>query len=124
MNSMRHVVHRALPPHACRMSTPASCSIASTRRLPDSTSTDGNPSTDSVGRRAILTYGESAGFGGRGSRFANLDPRTSNLELTMADAALPDIHRPSQLWKKLPPERKLEAADAFWQDENASAEQR
>src|SRR3712207_7714806 len=38
-NSTRHVVHRALPPHACRMSTPASCSIAFTRRLPASTST-------------------------------------------------------------------------------------
>lgn len=39
----------------------------------------------------------------------------------MAD--LPDIPRPSQLWKKLSPERKLEAADAFWQDDNAAAEQ-
>ena len=39
----------------------------------------------------------------------------------MAD--VPDIPRPSQLWKKLSPERKLEAADAFWQDENAAAEQ-
>jgi hypothetical protein len=41
----------------------------------------------------------------------------------MSDPALPDIPRPSQLWKKLPQERKMEAADAFWQDENASAEQ-
>jgi hypothetical protein len=40
-----------------------------------------------------------------------------------AEAALPDIARPSQLWKTLSPERKMEAADAFWQDENASAEQ-
>jgi hypothetical protein len=39
----------------------------------------------------------------------------------MAD--VPDIPRPSQLWKRLSPERKLEAADAFWQDENAAAEQ-
>jgi hypothetical protein len=39
------------------------------------------------------------------------------------DAALPEIPRPSQLWKKLPLERKMEAADAFWLDDNASAEQ-
>jgi len=42
-------------------------------------------------------------------------------EFTMADA--PDIPRPSQLWKRLSSERKLLAADAFWQDENAAAEQ-
>jgi len=36
---------------------------------------------------------------------------------------LPDIPRPSQLWKRLSPERKLQAADAFWLDENAEAEQ-
>ena len=41
----------------------------------------------------------------------------------MADVEVPDIPRPSQLWKTLSPERKLEAADAFWQDENAAAEQ-
>src|SRR5262250_2440454 len=39
----------------------------------------------------------------------------------MAD--VPDIQRPSQLWKTLSPERRLQAADAFWQDENAAAEQ-
>jgi len=39
----------------------------------------------------------------------------------MAD--VPDIPRPSQLWKQLPPERKAQAADAFWRDENAMAEQ-
>jgi hypothetical protein len=39
----------------------------------------------------------------------------------MAD--VPDIPRPSQLWKRLSPEQKLEAADAFWLDENAAAEQ-
>jgi len=39
----------------------------------------------------------------------------------MAD--VPDIPRPSQLWKTLSPERKLQAADAFWQDDNAAAEQ-
>jgi hypothetical protein len=38
----------------------------------------------------------------------------------MAD--LPDIPRPSQLWKRLAPERKLQAAEAFWRDDNASAE--
>jgi hypothetical protein len=31
--------------------------------------------------------------------------------------------RPSQLWKQLSPERKLQAAEAFWRDENASVEQ-
>jgi hypothetical protein len=36
---------------------------------------------------------------------------------------VPEIPRPSQLWKRLPSERKLLAADAFWQDENAAAEQ-
>lgn len=39
----------------------------------------------------------------------------------MADA--PQIPRPSQLWKQLPPERRLQAADAFWRDENAAIEQ-
>jgi hypothetical protein len=36
---------------------------------------------------------------------------------------VPDIPRPSQLWKRLASERKLLAADAFWQDESAAAEQ-
>ena len=36
---------------------------------------------------------------------------------------VPAISRPSQLWKQLSPERKLQAADAFWRDENAAAEQ-
>jgi hypothetical protein len=36
---------------------------------------------------------------------------------------VPDIPRPSLLWKRLSPERKLLGADAFWQDENAAAEQ-
>ena len=36
---------------------------------------------------------------------------------------VPDLPRPSQLWKNLSPERKLEAAEAFWKDENASIEQ-
>ena len=39
----------------------------------------------------------------------------------MADA--PDIPRPSQLWKQLIPERKRQAADAFWRDEHAANEQ-
>src|SRR5205085_12228114 len=54
MNSTRHVVHRALPPHACRMSTWASCSIASTSRLPLSTSNVPNPSTVSFGTCSLL----------------------------------------------------------------------
>jgi len=36
---------------------------------------------------------------------------------------VPDIPRPSLLWKRLSPERRLLAADAFWQDDNAAAEQ-
>jgi 3-dehydroquinate synthetase len=36
---------------------------------------------------------------------------------------VPEIPRPSQLWKRLSSELKLLAADAFWQDENAAAEQ-
>src|SRR6187551_1476766 len=39
----------------------------------------------------------------------------------MAD--VPDIPRPSQLWKQLSPERKAQAADAFWRDENGAVEQ-
>jgi hypothetical protein len=42
----------------------------------------------------------------------------------MADPAdLPDIPRPSQLWKQLSAEKKRHAADAFWQDEHAANEQ-
>jgi hypothetical protein len=36
---------------------------------------------------------------------------------------LAETPRPSQLWKQLAPERKQIAADAFWTDENAAAEQ-
>ena len=36
---------------------------------------------------------------------------------------LPDIPRPSHLWKLLTPERKQQAAEAFWHDENAAMEQ-
>jgi hypothetical protein len=39
----------------------------------------------------------------------------------MADAA--ETSRPSQLWKQLPADRKFIAAEAFWRDENAAAEQ-
>jgi hypothetical protein len=39
----------------------------------------------------------------------------------MAD--LPDIPRPSRLWKELSPDRKLQAAEAFWSDDNAAVEQ-
>ena len=39
----------------------------------------------------------------------------------MAD--VPDIPRPSQLWKGLPPERRQRAAEAFWKDDSASMEQ-
>ena len=33
------------------------------------------------------------------------------------------IPRPSQLWKQLPADLKLQAADAFWRDDNAAIEQ-
>jgi len=39
----------------------------------------------------------------------------------MAD--VPALPRPSQLWKQLSQDRKLQAADAFWRDKNAVAEQ-
>ena len=39
----------------------------------------------------------------------------------MTDASA--IARPSQLWKSLPPERKLQAAEAFWCDGEAGLEQ-
>ena len=35
----------------------------------------------------------------------------------------PDAPTPSQLWKQLSPERRLQAAEAFWRDENAAVEQ-
>jgi len=40
----------------------------------------------------------------------------------MTDNDLQGIPRPSQLWKQLSPERKLQAAEAFWGDRNASVE--
>jgi hypothetical protein len=39
----------------------------------------------------------------------------------MTDA--PAVARPSQLWKSLPQEKKLQAADAFWTDQEAGMEQ-
>lgn len=36
---------------------------------------------------------------------------------------MPDPAPPSALWKQLPPERKQQAAEAFWRDDNAAAEQ-
>lgn len=36
---------------------------------------------------------------------------------------VPSIPRPSQLWKQLPAERKIQAAEAFWHDNNAAVEQ-
>ena len=36
---------------------------------------------------------------------------------------VPAIPRPSQLWKQLSPERKQQAAEAFWRDDNAALEQ-
>lgn len=42
----------------------------------------------------------------------------------MTDAPeIPDIPRPSQLWKALAAERKLRAAEAFWAEDSASMEQ-
>ena len=40
----------------------------------------------------------------------------------MADTEHHEIPRPSQLWKQLSPERKQQAAEAFWSDRNASVE--
>ena len=39
----------------------------------------------------------------------------------MSDSPTPP--RPSQLWKQLSPDRRLIAAEAFWRDDNAFAEQ-
>jgi hypothetical protein len=39
------------------------------------------------------------------------------------DSAIPDLPRPSQLWKQLAPDKKRLAADAFWRDEHAGNEQ-
>jgi hypothetical protein len=43
------------------------------------------------------------------------------MRLRMPDASA--VPRPSQLWKQLPADRRLQAAEAFWQDENAAVEQ-
>jgi hypothetical protein len=40
-----------------------------------------------------------------------------------SETATPTVPRPSQLWKQLSPERKVQAAEAFWHDENAGVEQ-
>ena len=40
----------------------------------------------------------------------------------MADNEQKEIPRPSLLWKQLSPERKQQAAEAFWSDRNASVE--
>lgn len=40
----------------------------------------------------------------------------------MSDTEQRAITRPSQLWKQLSPERRLQAAEAFWSDSNASVE--
>ena len=40
----------------------------------------------------------------------------------MSDNEQLTIPRPSQLWKDLSPDRKLQAAEAFWSDRNASVE--
>ena len=40
----------------------------------------------------------------------------------MSDNEQREIPRPSQLWKQLSAERKLQAAEAFWSDSNASVE--
>ena len=36
---------------------------------------------------------------------------------------VPAIARPSQLWKTLPPDKKLQAAEAFWSDQEGGLEQ-
>jgi hypothetical protein len=36
---------------------------------------------------------------------------------------MPEPPRPSALWKHLPPARQYQAAEAFWRDDNAAAEQ-
>jgi hypothetical protein len=36
---------------------------------------------------------------------------------------VPALARPSQLWKTLPPEKKQQAAEAFWNDQEAGMEQ-
>jgi hypothetical protein len=42
----------------------------------------------------------------------------------MADASdLPDLPRPSQLWKQLTPDKKRRAAEAFWRDDPPTTEQ-
>jgi hypothetical protein len=43
----------------------------------------------------------------------------------MAEATdLPDIPRPSQLWKQLDPEKRRLAAEAFWRDDRPPTSRR
>ena len=48
---------------------------------------------------------------------------TLKLSHTLSMTDLSETTRPSQLWKQLSGDSKLSAADAFWRDENAVAEQ-
>ena len=73
MTSTRQVVHRALPPQACKMSTLASCSMASTSRLSSGTSNVPYPST--VNLAIPLFYGMT-GSGSSGGRRAVLSRRS------------------------------------------------
>jgi hypothetical protein len=43
--------------------------------------------------------------------------------MTDAPAPAPELARPSQLWKTLPADKKQQAADAFWSDQEAGMEQ-
>ena len=47
--------------------------------------------------------------------------RYVNVSDCMSDVSA--IPRPSQLWKQLPADRRLDAAEAFWRDDGAEAEQ-
>jgi hypothetical protein len=42
------------------------------------------------------------------------------MALIMSEA--PTVPKPSQLWKQMPADRKVQAAEAFWRDDNATME--
>ena len=100
MNSTRHVVQRALPPQACRMSTPGVLLDREHQPLAGLDINGGKPFNGQL----------------RHARYVNVSTHDHGRRR-------PTIPRPSQLWKQLSPERKQQAAEAFWRDDNAAVEQ-
>ena len=98
-NSTRHVVQRALPPHACRMSTPGVLLDREHEALASLDINGGKPFTVSFGMRAMLTY------------------------RSRSWPTCPTSLARRSCGNRFTPERKQQAAEAFWRDDNAAVEQ-